>query len=113
QRLSQLRVGRVTVLEQDEGRHHLTARFVRPADDAALGDGGVLEERALDFNGADAVAGDLDDLVRPAREPDIAVFVDVRRIARVVHVRNFLPVIAAVALGLAPEGGSQSWKRTR
>ena len=55
QRLAQLVRRRVAVLEQHERGDHLAARLVGPADDAALGDGRMREERALDLDRADAV----------------------------------------------------------
>ena len=45
------------------------------------------------------------------REPDVAVLVDVRRVAGVVDAGNLLPVVAAVALGLAPERRRQAGER--
>ena len=81
----------MSVLQHDERRDHLAARLVRPADDAALGHGRVREERALHFDRADAVRGDLDDLVGAAAEPEVAVLVDVGRVAGVVDARDLAP----------------------
>ncbi len=50
-------VGRlVAVLERDEGLDDLHRHRVRLADDAGLGDGRVLDQRALDLERADEVA---------------------------------------------------------
>src|SRR5262245_47126764 len=68
----------------------------------------MLQARALDFDGPDAMAGDLDDLVGAAAEPDVAILVDVRRVAAVVRAGNAFPVVASVALRLAPESRRQT-----
>ena len=51
----------------------------------------MFQAGALDFDGADAVAGDLDDLVGAAAEPDVAILIDVRRVAGVVDAGNLAP----------------------
>ena len=51
----------------------------------------MREERALDFDRAEAVRGDLDDLVGAAAEPEVAVLVDVRRVAGVVDAGDLAP----------------------
>ena len=111
QRLAQLAGWRVTVLQQDERRNHFAAHLVGTADHAAFGDRRMLQARALHLDGADAVAGNLDDLVGAAAEPDVAVLVDVRGVAGVVDAGNPLPVVAAVAFRLAPQAGDEAGKR--
>src|SRR5688500_5095762 len=93
---------RVAVLQQHERGDYLATRLVRPADDAAFGDGRVRDHRAFDLDGPEPVRGDLDDLVGTAAEPEVAVVIHVGRIAGVVDARNALPVVARVALRLAP-----------
>src|SRR5439155_20719284 len=87
----------VALLQDDEGGDDLAAQLVGPAGDAGLGDGGVLHERALDLDGADAVRGDLDDLVGPPAEPHVAVLVDGGGVAGEVDgaAGDALPVVAA------------------
>ena len=63
QRLPQFGRRLVAVLQQDERGDHFAARLVGPADDAAFGDGWMREERALDFDRAEAMRGDLDHFV--------------------------------------------------
>jgi hypothetical protein len=60
-------------LQRDERLHDLADDRVGLADDAGLGDRGVLDERALHLERADEVAGGLDDVVGPADEPEVAV----------------------------------------
>ncbi len=100
------------MLQQDERRNHFAAKFVGTADHAALGHRRVLQARALDLDGADAVAGNLDDLVGAAAEPHVAVLVNVRGVAGVVDAGNTLPIVAAVAFLLAPQSREESGKRT-
>jgi hypothetical protein len=76
--------GLVSHLEDDERADHFAAKRIGPARDGGLGDRGMLEESRLDLDRADSVVRDLDDLVRPADEPDVAVLVDVRGVPRVV-----------------------------
>ena len=76
----------MAVLEHDEGGDHLAAQLVRTARDAGLGDGAMAQDGALDLDGADAVRGDLDDLVGAAAEPDVAVLVDLGGVAAEVDV---------------------------
>ena len=71
-------------LEDDERGDDFAAQLVRRRRHAGLGDGRVSQEGRLDLDRADPMAGDLDDLVRATREPDVAVVVDVGRVADVV-----------------------------
>src|SRR3989442_1765583 len=104
----------VPLLQYDERGDHLPAKLVRPAGDAGLGDGGMPQERGLDLDRADAVIGDLDDLVGTAREPDVAVLVDRRCVTREVQrlSGDLFPVVAGVALGLGPEPRGETRDRT-
>ena len=63
------------VLQQHERLDDLAGDRVGHADDAGLGDGGVLHQHALDLERADQVAGRLDDVVAAADEPEVAVLV--------------------------------------
>ena len=58
-----------------EGGDGLTGALVGPADDGRLGHRRVVDERRLDFEGRDPVAGDVHDVVDPAEQPDVAVVV--------------------------------------
>ena len=102
--LSQL-VGRMLVLfEQDEGGNDFSPCAVRTPDNAAFGHGRMFQAGTFDFNSADTMSGDFDDLIRSSTEPDIAIIVDMCRVTAVVHItRNLAPVIATVALRLSPQ----------
>ena len=93
------------------GIRSLKTRCWSHSQAGAFSDGGMLQARALDFDGADAMAGDLDDLVGAAAEPDVPVLVDVRGVAAVVDARNALPVVPAVALGFSPQTRGETRKR--
>src|SRR6266542_791732 len=68
-------------LENDEGLHVLAAHRIGNADDAGVGDGGVLQHRILDFLGSDAVAGALDQVFLARHEAEVALIVDGHEVA--------------------------------
>src|SRR5664280_1851155 len=98
------------LLEYHECRDHFAAQFVGPANDARFRDRRMAQQSSLDFDGADAMTGNLDDLIGTASKPDITVLVDLRRIASVIDTRNNLPIIAAVAFRFTPQFRGQSRK---
>ena len=69
------------VLESDECLDHLAGGRLGDADHARLGDRRMLHQRAFDFERADEMAGALDDVVRAADKPIIALVVAHREIA--------------------------------
>src|ERR1035437_7607904 len=50
-------------LEADEGFGHFSPFLVRDGDDGDFGDGGVIGQRLLDFNGGDDLAAGDDDVL--------------------------------------------------
>ncbi len=74
----------------------------RPTAAASATDG-VAHEGALDLGGADAVAGDVEHVVDAADDPEVAVLVASRAVAREVDARDDVPVRLEVALVVAPE----------
>lgn len=70
--------------EDDGGLDNLAADFVGHAGDGTLYDGRMGHQRTFHFERADAVARTLDDVVRTPHEPQVAVFVFPRHVARVV-----------------------------
>ena len=73
-------------LQRDESLHRFADDRVGLADDAGLGDRGVLHQRALDLERADQMAGGLDDVVGAPDEPEVAVGVALRQVAGQVKV---------------------------
>ena len=65
--------------------------------DGRLGDLLVVDERRLDLDRRDAVAGDVHHVVDAAEQPEVAVGVDPGAVAREVHVAVLRPVRLAVA----------------
>ena len=59
----------------------LALDVVRVADDRGLGDLGVADQGAFDLGGAEAVAGDVEDVVDPAGDPVITVLVAAAAVA--------------------------------
>src|SRR5271165_5696436 len=72
----------------------------------------MSEKRGFHFDRADAVPGNLNDLVGAAGEPHVAVIVDVCRISAVIDVTNDLPVVSAIAFGFAPQRWRQAGEWT-
>src|SRR5574344_266138 len=64
--------------------YKLTAFFIFDAGYRAFENSRMLHEHAFNFEGTDAVAGTLDNVIIAAHKPEIAVFVEVRRIAGVI-----------------------------
>src|SRR5438093_6905717 len=60
-------------LEHDVRLHDLAPQRIRLADDRRLRNGGMSQDRRLHLERADAVARALDDVVRAALEPEVAV----------------------------------------
>jgi hypothetical protein len=73
QLLGQGVVGRDPGARRHEGDDGLALELVGAADDRGLGDLGVRDQRALDLHGRQAVAGDVDDVVDAAHDPEVAV----------------------------------------
>ena len=71
----------LAVLQRDERRDRLALDLVRPADDRRFGDARVIDQRALHFHRADAVAGDVQHVVHAAEQPEVAVGVELRAVA--------------------------------
>ena len=82
----QLVGGDVAGAQDYEGLDYVAAYGVRAGDDRGLCDGGVLDESALDLEGADPVPGGDYHVVGPADEIVVSVLVLVSLVARVVPV---------------------------
>src|SRR5256885_6125023 len=61
----------------------------------------MADERALDLDRRDAMAGDVHDVVDAAEKPEVAVLVDARPVADEIRVLPAAPVRLLVALGIA------------
>ena len=90
--------------EDDERLHDLAAVEVGHADDGALGDRRMLEERALDLERADAIRRRDDHVVRAPDEPEVPVRVARRSIAREVPV---VPEDRGGLVGRLPVAGEE------
>src|SRR5439155_17772827 len=65
--------GLCPLVQGDERLRALTPELVRDADDGALEDGGVCDERLLDLDARDLLAAGLDDVLPPVAQLDVAV----------------------------------------
>ena len=97
-------IGAVDVaLEGDEGADRLTRGLVGLADHRRLGHLAVRDDRGLDLSGRHAMPGDVDHVVDPAEDPEVAVLVlaggvtdDVGRVAEPPVVGLPVPVVLLV-----------------
>src|SRR5262252_8526079 len=71
--LHQLRRGPIARRQDNERLDNSAAYFVGAGDDGRFGHGVVLEEGALDLEGADAIPGANDHIVSPTYKPEIAL----------------------------------------
>src|SRR5262249_28779789 len=113
QLLPQLLARGMALPQDHKGRDHLAPEVVGAAGNTRLGDGGMPQECGLYLDGADAVGGDLDDLVRAPAEPDVAVVVHRGGVAGVVDgpAGDALPVVLGVALRLTPQRCGEAGER--
>ena len=81
-----------TGLQGDEGDHGLALDFIRAAHGGGFGDGGMADEGALDFGGAEAVAGDVEHVVDAAHDPEVAVLIAACAVAGEIDVLVGAPV---------------------
>ena len=98
-------LGSNPVLERDEGLDHLHGHRVGLADHAGLGHGRVLHQDALHLEGADQVAGRLDHVIGAADEPEVAVAIPPREIAREIEAADEALPVARRLLPVAAEHG--------
>ena len=75
-----------SVLQRHEGVERLAFDVVRHGRDGGFGDFRMAHERALDFRRADAMAGDVHDVVHAAEQPVIAVGIHAAAVAGEIHV---------------------------
>ncbi len=68
-------------LEGHERDDRLAGELVGLGDDRGLGDLVVRDDRRLDLGGGEAVPGDVDHVVDPPDDPQVAVLVADRRVA--------------------------------
>lgn len=90
--------------EADEGYDSLPFQIVWAAYYGGFCYGGVSYEGGLDFHGAEAVSGDVEDVIDAAHEPEIAVGVLAGPVAGEVAAGHVRPVGFLIALGVSPDG---------
>src|SRR6266566_8075970 len=102
-----------SLLQRYERRDRLAFQFVRTADHSRFSDSFVSHQRRLDFHGAEAMAGNVDDIVDAPHDPEISVFIFACAVAGEVHTRNLGPVLLHVAVGIAVDSAQHSRPRLR
>lgn len=106
ERLAQLVVLLVAVLDRHESVNSLASELIVDTDDSRLADGMVLDERGFDFGGRQAVARDVDDVVDAAADPVVALGVAGGAVAGEVVALVDVEVGVHVALVGAPDGAA-------
>ena len=101
------------VLQRDERRDRLALELMRPADDRRLRNGGMIDQRALHFHGADAVTGDVEHVVDAPQDPPVPVVIQLGAVAGEVATREPAPVGVAIALVVAVDGAQHARPRRR
>ncbi len=80
--------------ERDEHRHGFPLHLVRPADRRRLGHGRMADQRAFDFDRAQAMPGHVQHVVDAAHDPVVAVGVAAAVVAGQIVVRRLCSNIA-------------------
>ncbi len=93
-----------------EGFDGFSLQRIGNADGCGFGDGGMRDQRALDFGGADAVSGNVEDVVGAAEDGDVSVFVFHGNVAGDVAAGEKFPV-ALISRGVAPYGAQHTRER--
>ena len=68
----------------------------------------MSHQRGLDFHGAQAMAGNVDDIIDASHDPEISVLIFARAVAGEVHAGNLRPVLLHIAVGIAIDGAQHS-----
>ena len=97
--------------EGDEGGEGLAFERIGFADDGGFGHVFVANQGAFDFGGADAVAGDVENVVNASHNPEIAVFILAATVAGKVAAGDFAPIGLAESLGIAPDAAKHAGPR--
>ena len=92
---------RIAAAQRDEAADALALDLVGPADHGRLGDLGMMHQGAFDFHRAQAMAGDVQHVVHPAHDPEVAVLVAAGAVGGEVDVRHLAPVLLAIAFVVA------------
>src|SRR5207244_11396618 len=77
--------------------------WIRPTYNGGFGNFLIAHERAFDFRRADPVSGHVQHVINPADDPEVAVFVLARAVAREITPFHFAPVSLLVALRITPK----------
>src|SRR4030095_8671572 len=86
-----LRRALLAASQGDRGDDRPAGVLVFASADSRLGDTVMIDERALDLDRRDAMAGDVHDVIDPAHEPEIAVLIDPCAVASEIDIRVLRP----------------------
>src|SRR2546428_854750 len=100
-------------LQDDICHEGLAFERVRLADDGGLRDFRMTHQGRLDFHRADAMTRDIQHVVDPAHEPEAAVLVDARAVAREILAGDLGPVHLLVPLPVVVQRHEHRGQRLR
>ena len=72
-------------------------------DDSRFRDGFVRDERAFDFGCAETVAADVYHVVHATHNPEVAILVSSRAVAREINAFYLRPVLLAITFVVSPD----------
>ena len=104
QLLFQVLVGRIATFKGDEAADCLSLEIVRLADHGGLGHLLMADQRAFNFHRAQAVPGNVDDVINAAHDPEIAVLVAAGTVTGEVLAFDLAPVLGLKALVVTING---------
>src|SRR5581483_11734027 len=97
QLLGKLARTRIAAFERHECDDRLTGYLVHLAANRSFGDCGMIDERALDLCGRNAVAADVHDVVDATHEPEVSVLIAFAAVAGEIQMLELRPVRLLVA----------------
>ena len=74
------------------------------ADAGRLGDLWVVHQGRLHFHGADSVAGDVDYVINPAQQPEVAILVQLGAVSGEIDVRVARPILLNIPFFITVNG---------
>src|SRR5205085_9103100 len=87
---------RATAFKRDERDDGRAFQLVWLSDDGCLSHRLMRHQSAFDLGRAETMTGDVDDVVDPAHDPEIAVLISARTIAGKIDAGNLRPVLLPV-----------------
>src|SRR6059036_4159667 len=72
----------------------------------------MTDERTLNLHGSDAMTGNVDHVIDPSHDPQVAVLIAPGSITGEINAWNFTPVLFPVSLGITVDRAQHGWPGT-